>query len=65
MIGVPELERWCRGEAVVIRLKAGTEELTIAASSMAQGELKKAKSGGAVVDFLDRIGYPTSTRRPR
>jgi hypothetical protein len=57
IIGFPELQRWARGESVVIRLKPGTEELTLTASALAQNDLKKAKRPKDAFDeMLGRMG---------
>jgi hypothetical protein len=56
-IGIPELQRWARGEAVTVRLEPGTHELTISPSMMAQSQLKTSNQPKSVVEeLLGRLG---------
>ncbi len=59
LLGRPELERLSRGDSVTVRVKAGTTEISIFPSQIAQSILKSAlepQPKDPFRDLIDRLG---------
>ena len=54
LLGLPELLRMAKGEAITVRIKPGTEAMELRLSVIAQAEMKP-KPASKTQDFMDRM----------